>query len=181
MRTSNPALNSKIFEVSANYSSSEKMTLQGTVNKSGALLFLLAVSALWVWRNYFNSDVQTAAVVAAPMIIGGIGGFVVGLITVFAKKAAPFTAPLYAVLEGLFLGGFSAILEGRYQGIVIQAAALTLAAAGCLLMAYTSGLIKVTDNFKLGVVAATGGIALIYLLTFILLGLKFLTQHQPTF
>ncbi|MBA3052256.1 MAG: Bax inhibitor-1/YccA family protein [Candidatus Omnitrophota bacterium] len=167
MRTANPALNSKTFEVTADYSSAEKMTLQGTVNKSGILLLLLALAASWVWRGYFNPGTATGSVMPL-MFIGAIGGFVVGMITVFAKKASPFTAPLYAVLEGLFLGGFSAIMEGRYQGIVIQAAALTFAAAGCLLLAYTSGLIKVSDNFRLGVVAATGAIALIYFLTFIL-------------
>jgi len=167
MRTANPALNSKTFEISADYSSAEKMTIQGTVNKSFALLFLLAVSASWVWRGYFNPEFASMST-GALIGIGAIGGFIVGLITVFNKKAAPFTAPLYAVLEGLFLGGFSAIMEGRYQGIVIQAAALTFATAGCLLMAYTSGLIKVTENFKLGVVAATGGVFLIYALTFIL-------------
>ncbi|PKM99329.1 MAG: hypothetical protein CVU78_06860 [Elusimicrobia bacterium HGW-Elusimicrobia-2] len=167
MRTANPALNSKTFEVTADYSSAEKMTLQGTVNKSGILLLLLALAASWVWRRYFNPGAASISVMPL-MLIGAIGGFVVGMITVFAKKASPFTAPLYAVLEGLFLGGFSAIMEGRYHGIVMQAAALTFAAAGCLLLAYTSGLIKVSDNFRLGVVAATGAIALIYFLTFIL-------------
>ncbi|MEA2082557.1 MAG: Bax inhibitor-1/YccA family protein [Elusimicrobiota bacterium] len=167
MRTANPALNSKTFAMSGAYSVSEKMTLQGTVNKTGVLLFLLAFSASWVWRGYFNPGSASISTIAL-MGVGAIGGFIVGMITVFVKKASPFTAPFYAVLEGLFLGGFSAIMEGRYQGIVIQAAALTLAAAGCLLMAYTSGLIKATENFKLGVVAATGGIGMIYFLTIIL-------------
>jgi len=167
MRTANPALNSKVFETAGAYSTAAKMTLQGTVNKSGILLFLLSLAASWVWRGYFNPETAAASVMPL-MLTGALGGFIVGMITVFVKKAAPFTAPLYAVLQGFFLGGFSAILEGRYRGIVIQAAALTFAVAACLLLVYTSGMIKVTDNFRLGVVAATGGIALIYFLTFIL-------------
>ena len=104
-----------------------------------------------------------------PWIIGGaIGGFVVALITIFKKQWAAFTAPLYALLEGLFLGGFSAIFEAKYPGIVIQAVTLTFGTLFCLLLAYRSGLIKATENFKLGVVAATGGIALIYMATIFL-------------
>jgi uncharacterized YccA/Bax inhibitor family protein len=79
-----------------------------------------------------------------------------------------FTAPIYALLEGLFLGGISAIFEAQYPGIVIQAVSLTFGTLFCLLLAYRSGIIKVTENFKLGVAAATGGIALIYLATLVL-------------
>jgi uncharacterized YccA/Bax inhibitor family protein len=78
------------------------------------------------------------------------------------------TAPIYAVLEGLFLGGISAIFEMSYPGIVIQAVALTFGTLFCLLAAYKSRLIKVTENFKLGIVAATGAICLIYLVSIIM-------------
>jgi uncharacterized YccA/Bax inhibitor family protein len=102
------------------------------------------------------------------MIGGGIGGFIVAIITIFKKTWAPFTTPIYAILEGLLLGGLSAFIESMYPGIVLQAVALTFGTLFSLLFAYKSGLIRATENFKLGVVAATGGIALIYLVSFIL-------------
>ena len=101
------------------------------------------------------------------MALGGLAGFIL-LITVFKKSAAPITTPLYALSQGLFLGGFSAILEQSYPGIVIQAVALTFGTLFCLLSAYKSKLIKATENFKLGIYAATGGIGFVYLASFIL-------------
>ena len=102
------------------------------------------------------------------MIMGFVGGFIVALITVFKKHLAPYTVPGYALLEGLALGGLSKFFESTYPGIVQQAVFLTFGPLGALLLAYRSGLIKATENFKLGVVAATGGIAFIYLISFIL-------------
>ncbi|HYX36898.1 MAG TPA: Bax inhibitor-1/YccA family protein, partial [Oligoflexus sp.] len=102
------------------------------------------------------------------MMVGVFGGFVVALVTVFKKTWAPVTAPLYAALEGLALGGISSFFEARFPGIVIQAVGLTFTTLLALLMAYKSGLIKVTENFKLGVAAATGGIFLFYMLQMVL-------------
>jgi uncharacterized YccA/Bax inhibitor family protein len=102
------------------------------------------------------------------ILIGAIAGFVVALITIFNKKVAPFTAPLYAVCEGVFLGAVSSMFEKQFPGIVFQAILLTFGTLGSLLLAYTSRLIKVTENFKLGVVAATGGVALFYLVSMIM-------------
>jgi uncharacterized YccA/Bax inhibitor family protein len=93
---------------------------------------------------------------------------VVALVTIFKKEWAGITAPLYALLEGLAIGGISAVFEAQFPGIVIQAVALTFGTCLALLLAYKSRLIRATENFKLGVVAATGGIALFYLITFIL-------------
>jgi uncharacterized YccA/Bax inhibitor family protein len=103
--------------------------------------------------------------VSAWTIGGAIAGFVIALVTVFKKNWAAVTAPLYALAEGLFLGGLSAIFESMYPGIVIQAVSLTFGTLVCLLLAYRSGMIKATENFKLGIVAATGAIGLIYLVT----------------
>jgi uncharacterized YccA/Bax inhibitor family protein len=102
------------------------------------------------------------------MIGGGIGGFIFALATIFKKTWAPFTAPIYAVLQGLMLGGISSMMNAEFKGIVIQAVALTFGTLFALLFAYRSGLIKVTENFRLGVVAATGGIFIAYLLSFVL-------------
>jgi len=167
MRTANPALNKKTFE-SIGYTSKNEslMTLQGTVNKTGFLLTFLILAAAYTWNLYFETGNPSAVM---PWLIGGgIGGFIVALITTFKKTLSPVTAPIYAVLEGLFLGSLSALFESRFPGIVVQAVGLTFGTLFALLMAYRSGLIKATENFKLGVTAATGGICLLYLISFIL-------------
>lgn len=166
MRTANPALNAKTFAGFRHISvGSNVMTLQGTVNKTGFLLLFLGISAIWTWKAYYTAGAQA---VIPWMITGALGGFVFALVTIFKKQWAGVTAPVYALLEGLFLGGISAILEGRFHGIVIQAVGLTFGTLFFLLMAYRSGAIRATENFKLGVVSATGGIFLIYMITWIL-------------
>jgi len=164
MRTANPALNSKTFTGFGQITDTSRvMSIQGTVNKIALLAFLVLITASWTWRLYYTSGNPSAVM---PWVFGGaFGGFIVALITIFKKQWAAFTAPIYALLEGLFLGGISAIFEAHYPGIVIQAVSLTIGTLFCLLLAYRSGVIKVTENFKLGVAAATGGIALIYLAT----------------
>jgi uncharacterized YccA/Bax inhibitor family protein len=167
MRTANPALNSKTFqEYSSRTGVVDLMTIQGTVNKTAIMLCCLLLSAGWTWNMFYSSG--NPAVVMPWMIGGAIGGFVVALITVFKKTAAPVTAPIYAFLEGLFIGGISSIFEAQYPGIVIQAVGLTFGTLFALLFAYKSGFIKVTENFKLGVIAATGSIMLIYVASILL-------------
>ena len=165
MRTANPTLSDNTFRgYGRAIASSDTMTIQGTVNKSAVLLLLVLLSSVWTWRLYY-----TAAGSLGVWIFGGaIGGFIVAMITVFKKQWAAMTAPLYALLEGLVLGGISSMLEGSYPGIVIQAVGLTFGTLFGLLFAYKSGMIKATENFKLGVVSATGGIAVVYLVTMLL-------------
>ncbi len=166
MRTGNPALTARTFQSAGRVAGDEAMTIQGTVNKTLLLLLFLLVPAAYVWNLFFT---QPEAALFMPLTMGGaIGGFVVALVTIFKKDWSMVTAPLYAVLEGLFIGGISSVMEAQFPGIVIQAVALTFGTLIALLFAYKSGLIKVTENFKLGVVAATGGIALIYLISFVL-------------
>jgi uncharacterized YccA/Bax inhibitor family protein len=167
MRTANPALNAETFKNLAYGADRENaMTIQGTVNKTGILLALTLIAAAWTWNKFFASG--TPESVAPWTMIGAFGGFIVALVTVFKKTWSSVTAPVYAVLEGLFLGGISATFEAQFPGIVIQAVGLTFGTLLCLLMAYRSGLIKATENFKLGVMSATGAIALFYLVTMIL-------------
>jgi len=160
MRSTNPVLNAKTFD--ERDPAAAQMTLAGTVNKTLILLALLLISATWVWGRFWES--RDVAAVLPLMWIGIGGGLVAALVTMFFKKAAPYSAPVYALLEGLAVGGVSAFFELRFPGIVLQAVGLTFGTLFCLLMAYKSGLIKATENFKLGVVAATGGIAVLYLI-----------------
>lgn len=164
MRSGNPSLHSKTFEDTHGYSG-KRMTLEGTVHKSFILLALVMGSAFGTWHLYFR-DGATAVM---PWILGGaIGGLVIGLITVFFKRTAPVTGPIYAILQGMFLGGVSASYEAEYAGITLQAVSLTFCIFLALLLAYKTRIVKATENFRLGVVAATFGILLVYLLDFIL-------------
>ena len=148
------------------------MSLNGTVNKTGLLLLLAVLTAAFAWNQSIVMGADGVATVAPGvvgyMLGGAIGGFILAMVTVFKKTWAPVTAPLYALVEGFFLGSISAMYELRFDGIVFQAVLLTFGTLFALLMAYRSGLIKATENFKLGVVAATGGIALVYLASIVL-------------
>jgi uncharacterized YccA/Bax inhibitor family protein len=166
MRTANPALNDKTFERYVDYAAEARMTLSGTVNKTGFLLLILMVPAVWIWRQVYEAS--GAANVQGWMIGGFVGGLVMAIVTVFKPTWSPITAPMYSALEGLALGGISAFFEQRYPGIVIQAIALTFGTLAVLLMAYTTGVIKATENFKLGVAAATGAVFLVYMATMVL-------------
>lgn len=166
MRTSNPALNDQTFAQFGYVQAGEAMTVQGAVNKTGILLLCVLVTTIWTWHRFFVTS--NPASVVPWMAIGAIGGLIVALITVFKQQWSPVTSPIYALLEGFVIGGLSAIAEYNYPGIVIQAVGLTFGTCVAVLMAYTSGLVKATENFKLGVVAATGGIALVYLVSIIL-------------
>jgi uncharacterized YccA/Bax inhibitor family protein len=165
MRTSNPALNDRVFQ-GERAAFGEAMTLKGTVNKTGVLLICTVASAAWTWNLFLDS--RSVAAVGPLALIGLIGGLIFAIITVFKKTWAPVTAPIYALLEGLVLGSVSAILEVRFPGIAIQSVSLTFGTLVVLLLAYHSGLIRVTEKFRLGVVAATGGILLFYVLEMIL-------------
>lgn len=165
MRTTNPALNDRAFQ-DARSISGEAMTLQGTVNKAGVLLICVIATAAWTW-NLFTHSHSTQTVMPLALV-GGIGGFIFAMVTIFKKEWAGVTAPIYALLEGLVLGGISAMLELRFPGIAIQAVSLTFGTLVILLLAYRSGLIPVTEKFRLGIVAATGGIALFYIVQIVL-------------
>ncbi|MBA3532449.1 MAG: Bax inhibitor-1/YccA family protein [Ardenticatenales bacterium] len=180
MRTANPALNEKTFREVAVGTDESRMTLEGTINKTVILLFLLVLTASAVWIQ--TAGDRTPQVM--PWVIGGsIGGLVMAIITAFRKEWSPFTTPIYALLEGLALGGLSVLFELEFPGIVIQAVALTFGVLLSLLVAYRTGLIRATDNFKRGVVAATGAIMLIYLAGLILrlfgIGIPYIHESGP--
>ncbi|GIO86069.1 membrane protein [Paenibacillus faecis] len=163
-RSGNPTLKESTFERAGTFSGMNAMTIEGTVNKAFITLIILLGSAFSTWMLYFDGYN------VVPMAIGGaLVGLILALIVSFAPKAAPFLVPVYAVAEGMFLGAISAQFEQKIvPGITLNAILLTMGVFFALLIAYKTRLIKATENFKLGVVAATGGIALVYLINFIL-------------
>ena len=155
-RSGNPVLNKSTFLSS--HVQSEKMTINGTVNKTLISLILLITSGYYCFTS-----------ISPIIIIGGaIGGLIVAIITIFKKEWAPITVPIYALLEGCFLGGISYMYNTMYEGIVSNAIFLTIGILLSLLFAYKSGWIKPTENFKLGLVAATGGIFIVYLVNMVM-------------
>lgn len=167
MRSGNPALKESTFldlgSGAVIARDADAMTLNGTVNKTGILLLLSVLTAAFAWSQTIAADGSLNPAASIYLWGGAIGGLVMALVTAFKKEWSPVTAPLYALIEGFFLGAISAIYNAQFQGIVLQAVMCTFGTLGALLLAYRSGLIKATENFKLGVVAATGGIALLYL------------------
>ncbi|MFC1690869.1 Bax inhibitor-1/YccA family protein [Nanoarchaeota archaeon] len=158
MRSANPALNKNTF-AHISHHPHERMTLNGTVNKTMILLILLLFTASLTW----GSTLGIMLIFPAAII-----GLIVAIITVFKREWSPVTAPIYALVEGAMLGALSSFFEAMFPGIVIQAVLLTFGILFSLLFAYKSRLIKPTENFKLGIVAATGGIALVYIISMVL-------------
>jgi uncharacterized YccA/Bax inhibitor family protein len=165
MRTSNPALKDAIFTRERAAPTEAPMTLQGTATRSLVLLALTVFAASFTWSETLGGN---TAILVPATLVGFLGGLVVALVTVFKPRVAPYTAPLYAVLEGLALGAVSALYQARFAGLPLQAVGLTFMVFLGMLIVYQTGLVRVTDNFRLGVFAATGGIALFYLLTWVL-------------
>jgi len=183
-KSSNPVLGSAVFNKVHAGTQSDVMTIEGTVNKTGLMFLILAFAAMFTWRKFFGafdySSPEAAFSVVAPWLIGGgIGGFIVAIITVFSPRYSNITAPIYAVLEGLFLGGISAFFESRFPGLVMRAVALTFGVFLIMLFLFRSGKIRATGKFRMAIMAATGGIALIYLISFIagLFGTSFNFLH----
>jgi len=166
-KTSNPVMSEKAFARQSSYAS-EAMTINGTINKTALMLLLVVAAALYTWNKFFSVvNPETAMSAVTPwLLVGGIGGLITALITVFRPQSSGISAPIYAVFEGLLLGGLSAMFESMYSGIVIRAVALTLAVFAVMLFLYRSGIIKVTKKFMMGVVAATGGVAVVYFISF---------------
>ena len=155
-RSGNPAF-TRNFENAGTFSQTERMTLDGAVNKTAILLALCFAGAFAGWN------------VPALMAPGSIIGFVLALVTIFRSPAkAGSTAPFYAAFEGMALGGITVFAEMQYPGIGIQAIGLTFGILASLLFCYKSGIIKPTETFRLMIFSATMGIALLYFVSFIM-------------
>jgi len=181
MKSANPALGENTFRnVGGGYPSyidaASRMTLSGTVNKTGILLVLAVASAAWIWYRFISGDIAS---VAPLLMLGAIGGFICAMVNVFKKEWSPVLAPVYALLEGLVLGGISAVTNDRFPGIAIQAVGITFGVMFVLLFLYSSRIINVTQKFRLGVIAATGGIMVFYLVQMVLglFGIHFLAVN----
>jgi uncharacterized YccA/Bax inhibitor family protein len=173
LRSTNPVLKESAF--AGAIPTGETMTIQGTVNKTGLLLLFVVITAAWTWGLAHSDNPEAANV----WVFGGaIGGFVVALVTIFKKEWSPISAPIYALLEGLVLGGISAIFNKIYNGIAVQAISLTLGVMFVMLLAYKFRIVQATRGFKLGVIAATGGIALVYALNMLM---SFFGHSQMSF
>jgi uncharacterized YccA/Bax inhibitor family protein len=174
VRSNNPLLNAQTFEnrsTALGAGAAGVMTIEGTVNKTALSLLLLSVTATWIWMRGaapMPDGTPNFAAIAPWTMVGVVGGFIVAIAASFKRDWTPVLTPAYSLLEGLALGGISVVFEAKYPGIVSQAIFLTFGTLGALLVAYRSGVIKVTENFRLAVFAATGGIALVYLVGFVM-------------
>lgn len=177
--STNPVLKERTFAGQA--AIGEAMTVQGTVNKTGILLLCVVATAAWTWGLAHSEQPEAAF----PWMIGGVfGGLLTCLLTVFKKEWSALTAPIYALFEGLVLGGLSAIFEKTYPGIAVQSVALTFGVLFVLLLAYKTRLIRATRGFTLGIVCATGAIALLYTVSMFMRifgssGMSFLYASTP--
>jgi uncharacterized YccA/Bax inhibitor family protein len=140
------------------------MTLPGVIHRSILLLLLVAGTSAGIWAY---SDSHPSAIYPTIMI-GALGGFVVAMVTSFKKDWAAVTSPIYAVLEGLFIGGISLVMEQRFPGLVLQAVLLTFGVMFALLAAYQSRIIRPSETFKSVIVGATFGIVVVYLVSMVL-------------
>lgn len=170
-KSSNPALSDSIFSKAGAFSTEETMTVKGTMNKTFLMLLLVVLGAAFTWKTFFDSIPADAKQIAVPTsvivwgAIGLVGGLISSLVIIFAPKTSPYAAPIYAVLEGLFLGGISALFASAYNGIVMQAVGLTFITFFLMLVAYRSGWIKVTQKFRTIIIIATAAIGLMYFIS----------------
>lgn len=181
MPSGNPVLREKAFQGLP--ATGERMTMNGTITRTALLLILAVITGGWTWQRFAGmaagGDVSVALATISPFMWGGlITGFVLALVTSFVPRWSAITAPLYAMAEGFALGGISAVMDMRFPGIVLQAVMLTVGVLAVMLLLYRSGVIKVTDKFRMGVVAATGGIALLYIVD---IALRAFTHIQVPF
>ena len=169
-RSGNPIIRSSAFQ--DRVTSGDRMSLEGAVNKTGILLFLTVLSASLSWNFQgplmsLLSSVGIFVGVISAIATFGFYFFFIGWIVNPRPHLAPKTGPIYAVGMGFMIGMISQQAEAMFPGIVIQAVSLTFFVAASLLLAYKTGIIKPTQNFVLMIFAATLGIFLTYLSSFI--------------
>ncbi|MEO7922828.1 MAG: Bax inhibitor-1/YccA family protein [Chitinophagaceae bacterium] len=163
-KSSNPTLQEKTYQgtILEGIDTGEVMTVKGTMNKFGILMMLMIASTLFAWSQFYKgSDPKPL------MMIGVFGGLGLALIMAFRVKLAVYLAPVYAILEGLFVGSISAMYDYAYPGLPTQAVALTLLVTLIMFLLYRYRIIKVTKKLRTVVVVATSAIAIFYLIQWI--------------
>ncbi len=170
-RTGNPTLTEKIFDKSLHENSTAfgVMSIRGTMNKFGFLLLMVMASAMYVWNVYAEGNKSSATTL---LIVGAIGGLVLAIVMMFKPNWAGYIAPAYGILEGLFIGGISALFNEMfvksYPNIILHAVGLTLGVALSMFLLYNFRIINVTSRLRSMVMSATMGIGLFYLIVWIL-------------
>ncbi len=167
MRTSNPMLSrlSEAARATGAASRSETMTVAGTATRAAILLAVAAFSAGVVWTKVATGRPD---LITPVMLVGGIGGFILAMVTIFRPQSAPWSAPVYASLEGAFLGAVSALYGLRYPGLPQQAVMLTFAVAAVVFVLYRMGVLRATQGFRRMIIGATAGIMVFYLISMVM-------------
>lgn len=168
-QSGNPTLSQKIFNKTALDVSGEVMTVRGSINKFGFLLFMVIGGAAYTWHLYYNLAQDTATMF---MWIGIIGGLISAIAISFKPTWAPYLAPAYGLLEGFFLGGisamFNAMFAAKYPGLIMQAVGLTFGVAIAMFLLYNFKVLKATERFRSVIISATVGIGIFYLISIVL-------------
>lgn len=181
-KSSNPALGEKVFREINITDASQVMTVRGTMNKLGLMMIFLMAGAFYTWSGFSKGQNMQPL-----MLVGAIGGFIVAMVIIFKKEWAPYLAPAYAILEGLFLGAISAMFSyafaDKMPNIITNAVGLTIGTGVAMFLLYNFRVIKVTEKFKSIVFTATAGIAIFYLITMVLrmfgVALPFMHDSSP--
>lgn len=182
-QSGNPALSQKIFDKTLDRSAGEPMTVRGSIQKFGFLMIMVIVGAIYTW----NLSELRMPTMMTLLWVGLLGGLVTGLVITFKPNWAGYLAPLYGLLEGLFIGAISAVVNiafaAKYPGIVIQAVGLTFGVAIAMFLLYNFRIIKATQKFKSVIMASTLGIGIFYLITIVLrmfnIDLPFMYNASP--
>lgn len=159
----NPVLNNQIVE-QTHVLQGEPMTINGAINKTFLLFVLLLLAACYTWGLDFNGFTDKASLLTTA---GAAVGFVLAMVITFSRKALHILTPIYAICEGLFLGGVSAVYAAQYSGIVTQAVAATFAALISMLLLYRLNIIRCTDKFRSVIFTATMSLVVVYIIQFV--------------
>lgn len=170
-KSGNPTLTQKMFDKSMSIEASVQgtMSVRGAINKFGFLMLMVIAGAAYNWHMFEQGQTNTMYIL---LMTGVFGGLITALAISFKPNWASYLAPLYGLLEGLFIGGISAVMNAafakQYPGLVMQAVGLTFGVAIAMFLLYNFRIIKATEKFKSVIIASTLGIGIFYLLTMVL-------------